>query len=407
MMTTVTNPAGRKATTELVDLKIVEGSVVGDGDNPPAKIAMFKNRTGDEVKPEKEPLISGFFKRAREWAGSVTKAYGEPRTTGQILAMDEFRDKFWKARMALVESMNSILECAPPGDVGPLMAKSVEEFTSVVSAVSAAMGSDKRAEISAIIAQMSGALKDHGSVKRRELVGAVEKLEDFTFTVETNVSLAPGESTKAADETNKEKNMSANTEKKAAKTMDELLANLDPSEKLLLDEHIKSKSTPVDTSKSTTEDPALKEATPAIMKLLEKMSGEIADLRGDKAATEISTKARRIARNVEGLNVEDIEDHLKDAQKNGGKEGLERAERMFLSMSALARKGDALRKSLGNSGVNVNPDKPRTADELVSNKARKMMETEKGLTYESAYTRVMNADPQLAAAAIAGASLDD
>lgn len=403
--------APKSPESELVQLVIEEGSAVDAPDNPPAKVALVKNKDGKTVPPSSEPdgggLFVGFMAKARKWAGldesvAVGKGYEAPRTVGQIMAMDEFREKFWKARMALVESMNSILECAAPNEVGPLMAKSTSEFTALVNSLGQNMTPEKRLEIAAIITRMTGSLKDQQAVKRRELVGAVESLEEFSFT--PVFSQAATDAASPAVETNKESPMSVKAEA-GATTLESVLAKMNPEERKLVEDELAAKAAKVEPK----EDVTLKDASPEILKRLDAMASEIKELRADKAVNEIAQKARRIARDVPSLNVQDIQDQLNDAHKSGGKEGLERAERMLSGLAAMARKGAVLQETTGRARTlkGLGDQAPTTADDLVSVKARELMKSENGLSFERAYTKVLRSDQALATAAITGARLND
>lgn len=391
----MTDPKKPKA--ELVDLTIEEGSPVDDGDNPPAKIALVKNKpTTEDTVSDKENKDGkeGVFARMKRWATDVTaKMYGQPRTTGQIIAADAFRDQFWKARMALVESMNSILECAAPDQIGPLMAQSVGEFTGIINTLSANMSAEKRAEVMALVSTMTDALADKTAIKRNELVGAVEKLEDFTFTPVSSAQEAPAETTKEQDMSDKNK--------PGAITMEVVLAKMSPEEKALLEAAIAAKAAPV-----TQEDPALKGASPEILKRLDSMAKDLEALRAKEDASSITSKANAICRDVPGVAKEDVIAALTDAQKSGGAEGLARAERMLSGLSAMAKRGTALTSKIGHSRTIKAGEQPATAEDLVTVKAREMMKTDGKITFEGAYAKVMSESPRLARAAIMGADLN-
>lgn len=395
------------ATAELKDLTIEEGSPVDDGDNPPAKIAMMKGK-GDDGTTTVEPgsdeeatkaARDGFWTRLKKWAGvSISKdGYGPPRTVGQIVAMDEFRDKFWKLRMAFVDSMNSILQgSADTEQMNGMMAQSVKEFSDMCTAMAKPLGATKARELAAIIGDMSTATVAGGTSKRRDFVGAMQRLEDFDFSPGADAP-TPADETNNAD---KENTMSNKTEKTTA-GVEAIMAKLSPDERKVMEDAIKA--APVPAPAKVEEDPALKGASPELLKRMQNMEAELAAMKDKDTDGTFTAKARAL--DVPGADVADVAKQLRNANTAGGSAAVELLEKTLRALSAQARKGNLLMEKMGIAGKRTETTGgPSTADELVKQKAEELRKSNPKLTAEQAYARVI-ADPansRLAAAAMSG-----
>lgn len=192
-----------------------------------------------------------------------------------------------------------------------------------------------------------------------------------------------------------------------AVTLDAVLAKMSPEEKTLLSAHIAAEAVKAAPKAAPVpqEDPALKGASPEILARLDAMAKNIAALTAKEEAGSITAKAANICRDVPGVAKEDVIAALTDAQKSGGAEGLARAERMLTGLSSMAKRGDSLTRKLGHSRKMEAGEKPETANDLVSVKAREAMKANPKLTFEGAFAKVMSEDADLARAAIQGAHL--
>jgi hypothetical protein len=372
----------KKPNAELKNLVIVEGSAVNDGDNPPAKIAMLKN------KPE-DTKSEGLFTRLKKWASTnvIKEGYGMPRTVGQIMAMDQFRDQFWKLRMAFVESMNSILECSSdPEQMNSMMAQSVSEFQAKCSELAKPLGATKMKELSDILASMKAATET--TKARPQFLSAMEQLEDFDFSPSADAAQPADEPT-----TNKEKEQVMSEQKKEPAGIDAIMGKLSPDEVKVLESHF-SKAAP----EAPKEDPALKGASPELLKRMADMESELSLMKKGRLETEFTAKARAL--NVPGVEVQELSKRLEDAFKSGGVEGLASLEKMLSAVAAQARKGAILMERIGSAGKRDSA--VGSADALVKQKAAELQKSNPKLTDAQAYAKVM-ADPAnkaLAAAAI-------
>lgn len=409
-MTTKANP--KSPTAELKDLIIEEGSPVDDGDNPPAKIAMLKGKNGAgadtttvepgaEDEEAKKAARDGLFTRLKKWAGvNVLKnGYGPPRTVGQILAVDEFREKFWKLRMAFMDSMNSILEGSTDTEqMNGLLAQSVSEFNMRCAEMAKPLGASKARELAAIIADMATATAGGTSTKRREFVGAMQRLEEFDFSPAADAATP-------ADETNnteKEHNMSNKTETPAG--VDAIMAKLSPDERKTVEAHFKA--APAVVAPKAEDDPALKGASPELLKRMQTMEAELAAMKDKDTDGTFTAKARAL--DVPGVDVGDVAQQLRDAHKAGGTAAVERLEKTLRALGSQAKRGAILMEKMGIAGKrHETTGGPATADELVKQKAEELRKSNPKLTAEQAYAKVIGdpANKKLAAAAMSGLAI--
>jgi hypothetical protein len=367
----------KKPKLELTNLTIKEGSVVDSGDNPEAHVMLMKRD---------QEISDGVWTRLKKWASS--KMGGEymaaPRTTAQILAAEAFREEFLKLRMAFVESVQSILELAVPEQIGDLMSKSVAEFSSKASEMSARLEYGKRSELGGIIVEMSDALKDRAAMKRDEFVSAIEKLEKFDF-----VDGHAGTGGAPSDDltTNQEEDSHMSTTKKdapAALTLSAALEKMDPEARKLVEAELSAAK------------PVVDETNKKLLAAIEAMQAEIAKLREEKSDEEFVTKARKIS--IPGAKIQEVADVLKTAY-GLSKESGEKMERILLAQAAQSNLAAKVLKQYGQA-TGARSDSAGTAHEQLLAKADDIRKSEPKFTIHQAYAKAMRDNRALATAAI-------
>lgn len=401
-MTTKTDKAiqdgNRTATAELTNLGIEESSGVDDGDNPEAHVAMMKAKKEQADKEaaeraERPGFFAGAFAKFRTWAGMSAvgknaEKYGEsqPMTVGQILAVEAFKEKFWKLRMAFVSSMYSILESASADKMGELMAQSAAEFSTEAAAIAAGLKKEKRGELASIIEQMTSALSDPTlpQQNKRRIVGAIEKLEAFEFVTEDTAG--DGGAGDGEPNNNQENTMStANKNAPAVTTapasepteFQKLAARMDAQDKELA-------STKARAEEVATENKTLKEKLAAM----------------EAATTENTFMAKARDIGVPGMKFEEVAAMLKSAYAVSAETGAA-MEKHLRGTSAMAN--GAVKILSATRGATMAGQKD--ADETTPHgkllaAAKKLQTSDAKLSDAAAYTLAMKQNPKLAKAAI-------
>lgn len=180
----------RVADSELVDLKLGESSGVDRGDNPEAHVMLLKQKAAEEAaaaagKPE------GFWTRVKRWVG-VSKDMGSmqgPRTVDEIMMAQEFQEEFCELRYAFIESVYSILDGSPAGEMADKILATVNQFAARAKALCADMsagpGTENAKRLSVLLESLQVAARDTGDVGKRAPFAAVLKdLEEFGFVPE-------------------------------------------------------------------------------------------------------------------------------------------------------------------------------------------------------------------------------
>lgn len=397
----------RRPMFQLEDLTIEEGSLVDKGDNPEAHVMLFKRAEGKKEETVSDEKKKTFFEKLKAWVGKT-----EPRTTSEILAEDNFREEFFKARMAFMDSVHSILDGADRDQMGPLLQQSVQEFSSIARELTAQMtkaAPDAAKDLSSILDRMVAAVSIQGVndpnevSKRAEFAGALEDLERF----EVPSDVGKAEETKMPEPTSHTKSFeellkgiededtrkafaaahTAELEKaKASKPKPPFMDDEDKEE----EKDGKKKSAPSDLPES------VQKAMEAMQKQNADLAAKVAKLEDEKAEASFVAKAREMAGDV-AIDVNELGSILKTAHESDPATA-EKLEGMVKGLIAQAAKGQALTDSIGSAGGGRGA--PTGPEAELEKKAEEIRKADPTLSESAAYVKAMDLNPELAAAAI-------
>lgn len=421
--------AARKATHQLTNLSITEGSLVDAGDNPEAHIKLFKHKhesgTPTPATSTTAPAPTMFAKlkdRLAKWMG------GAPKTTNVIVAERKFREDFWNLRSAFMDSVYGILDLADPDELSTLTGKTVAEFAAASKVLVATMKRldvDKAADFEAIIAEMTEALGEQdpltkaapGSpvrdIQRAVFAAAVAKLEAFE----------PPDDDGSTDPTTKESPVTKPAQP-VNKTFEEIIAALPEGERATVAAKLAA-GTPapapvVDANKALPTDTALEAMEKRLRAEMQKGLDD-ANKRADKAEQE-TTKLREEAehagfvakaRKYTGLDTEKTAKQLKAAYKRSKEEGDELASLLDAAHAQAAKGRTRLTTTKGSSAPGGPADDvAKDAENQLQRKADEIhkasLSTVNKLTPQQAYAQATVENPRLYEAILGGeAALDD
>lgn len=196
--------------------------------------------------------------------------------------------------------------------------------------------------------------------------------------------------------------MSNKTETPAG--VDAIMAKLSPDERKTVEAHFKA--APAVVAPKAEDDPALKGASPELLKRMQTMEAELAAMKDKDTDGTFTAKARAL--DVPGVDVGDVAQQLRDAHKAGGTAAVERLEKTLRALGSQAKRGAILMEKMGIAGKrHETTGGPATADELVKQKAEELRKSNPKLTAEQAYAKVIGdpANKKLAAAAMSGLAI--
>lgn len=387
----------RTATSELVNLSIEESSGVDAGDNPEAHVAMLKAKHEAEQRAQQGAnvgVFGGIIGKLKKWAGvdvakgkDAEKDYGgTPMTVGQLMAVQTFKEQFWKLRMAFVESMYSIMENSPADKMGELMAQSAAEFSAEATKLSQGLRKDKRAELAGIIEQMAGSLADPvlPQSKRAALVGAIEKLEGFEFVTDEHA----GDGGAGDDVTNNKEN----TMSTAIKNVVTTTPAAEPSE-------FEKKMTAGLEAMQKSVDDANKRAEKA-EKANADLSETVKALQARESTSSYMAKARDL--NVPGRTVDEVAEALRTAYGVDEKTG-KMVEATLAGTAKLGNHAIAILKA--QHGSTVTGGGPLPVDDTTPHGklmkiASELRKANPALSEAAAYVKAMESNAKLGARAI-------
>jgi hypothetical protein len=371
---------------ELVNLEVDEGSPVDKGDNPGAKIVLVKNAPGGD----------GVFARLKGvWDRFVRKDYGSemeaslPRTTSQIMAANQFMQDFCTLKMAFIQSIRSIMESAPAESMGPLLKKSVEEFSAGAADLAKAAGITKSAELDAILKDM----QDTAAVaeKRDSFASAVEKLGAYG---EPHNSPVPDQ---GGGTTDKEQGM-----EKAAITFEAALKGIsDPAVKAAIEAELAKAKQPVAAPVIAAAAPTLSDEVTKRLEKAEKDAAEakaqVAKLEAERLDGEFLAKAKSFQ--VPGMDHASVAKTLKDAYGVSADAG-KSMEQAYAALTAQVKQSNAIFKSIGRAGIPPNGGSDASPHLQLVAKAAEIQKVDPKMTKEQAYRTAAQQNPGLYRAAI-------
>jgi len=362
---------GRKAHTELTDLRMNAASVVDNGDNPEAHVLLLKGQRKG---------LGGFWDKMKAWAGAAAEKMGQPRTVSEILAAQRFDEKFRELRWALYDSVSSIMECADPAVMAATLSRTVAEFSAEAKKLVDAMGStEKSAEFDALMASMlAGAEHVAQHEKRAPFMSVLRQLEAFEFpkAATTNVTTPEAEPAQGNQE---EAAMSIKSNPTAAGS-EQLEAILKRQEAL---------------EKQNAELAALVKSQGDANKALEE---QLASAKRERAEAVFLVKAEKLG--VPGFKADVIAGVLKSAYAAGKEQG-EATETVIKTLTEQVLAAKLFGAPVGSSGDDEHADEDgMDAHEQLTAIAAKLRKADPKLTEEAAYVKAAEQNPHLAAEAL-------
>lgn len=378
---------GRKAQTELQDLKLGATSAVDAGDNPMADMLLLKQRAdaARAAGAESGTGSESFWEKAKKWAGAVKKAVSGPRTISEIRAAREFQEDFYELRWDLYDSVNSILECADPKEMAAKLSQTVEEFADEAKKLVAEAGDTaKSAEFADLMTALTeGAAASESAEKRAPFVAHLKRLEAFEFpAVAVNRSTNSAHATPAEGE-EQEKAMSIkNTQPTAAgpATLDDVLKRMSSLE---------------DSNKASAE------TIKALQDQNKALQDRVQAAESDKATAEFTAKASAIG--VPGFPVGKVAGVLKSAFAVS-KENGETLETILKALTEQAKVGRLFSEAPGSSGDGADGGEggELSAEEELAALAADFQKKDPKLSDANAYLKAARARPDLAEASETG-----
>lgn len=410
----------RVATTQLVSLAIAESSPVTAGDNPDADIVLLKMKAeADKRKVRESSVKKGLWQTLKEKLGVVTttKDYA-PRTVGQILAQDRVQDELWKLRMALMESVYSIMDCAPMEEWAKLFSKNSDEMNAEMDRIIASLGSTGKAqELKALFSDFNAAAKaldagDRG--KANQMADALKRIEEFSFG-----ATAPGAPTQEQEEVS----MSGVTKNKGASALSKALDGIkDEKVRALIVkaheeelEEARAGSAPapaaaIQAGEGASDSPAMKSLMAKLDSVLESnqkltennkiLAEKVESLTSDKAVSKHRAVAKKLVADGLDADVASVANQLQKAYARSEEDGKE-LEEMFKGMAARSEFADTMGAQIGAMTDSLEPseDGGNEAHNKLDSMAKARAEKD-GISYARAYKRVADENPKLKRAAI-------
>lgn len=343
------------------DLSIDEAAMVDDGDNPEAKIVLFKSQDAGA-------------KEMMGWA---------PRTTSERLAQRRFMEEFWEVRCAYTDSVSDILYSVPASEMGKLLEQTTAEF---------------EAEVEKLLDGVAKAAPGLAKAGRQLVADAVEAAatgdpENITKALEA-FGAAPQdkEDTMPAPST---KNNPATETPKQAKSLDDVLAALPEEQRAIVKAKMDADAAALEeakASKPAADDGDVKAKLADAENRTKALEAEVAQMRDEKATEGFRAKARDIGVG----DVEEITTLLKGAFGRSKEEG-DLLEKNLRAMAAQAKKGGALLKVVGSDSSEGAP----TESDPLAAKAREIQAAEK-IGFSDAYAKAAERFPDLAVASYEG-----
>jgi len=406
----------RQAFFALTGLSIEEGSFVDKGDNPEAHILLVKAYKdldeGDRAKLtpatreflENAPARKTWLDRAKGFFGLVQKEDMGPKTTAQILAEDEFRRKFFDLRMAFTESVGSILQMPVAmseerSAMAEMMNQTVAEFAEKAGELTGELGKrdpSAAGELAGILDALARSVSKGGDANRGPFAQAMEDLEHFEFPAKT----APAtEDNVPAEKTNP---TLSDLVAKIGSEDDQKAMNdaIDAKVKAAVDEALKA----AEGAEPTGDDPAKKAAElgaqlppefqaqfSELLTTVKSQTEKLSSLEEAQTAQTYLTKAQSIAADA-GLDLAETADSLRKAYEVSTEYGAQ----LEKQLRALAEQVK-LTKTLGNAGAF--PVEKNTGEEKLEKLARDIAKRD-GVSFEEAYDKAMDEDPEAAREAV-------
>lgn len=394
--------APKKPTVLLTELELDEKSLVDRGDNPPAKVLTWKGFGG-----------AGVFERLKAAWARITKADklekdGEmyapvPRTTSEIMAMQEFEEQFCDLRQAFMQSIYSIMQSAPSEEMTALLAKTVQEFNAAATAMVKTSSATKSAELIGLLEKIVASV----STDSMTFTESIEKLAAVTFETEPTqeptvpVPAIKGDGADPVSTNNQGENMSAK-----AITLEEAVKGItDPAAKAIIQAEL-AKAAPqkTDAEKAAEAEKSLPEDIRKQMSDLRAANAasneRIAKMEAEKREAEMLTKAAKFT--IAGKDSAWVAKSLSDAHAVS-KEAGEGMESVFAAITAQTLANDKLTKSIGAAGEGAFAD--NDAHVQLTTKAKELQKADPKLSSAQAYVRAGEMFPALKNAAIANQSV--
>ena len=338
----------------ITDVKIIEGSLVEEGDNPEAHIAMFKS-TDDEDE--------GVDENTTTKAEMITMPT-PVKTTSQILAERRFNEEFREVRWAFEDAVSGIMYQAPTAMIGALLEKATSEFQAEldmllanVVKVSPSIGES----VKATLATMQEATKQEPKVAHKAIVDALETI--------------------GAIGADKKKE----TAKMEPKTLAELMAVLPAGHQEIVKAALEA------AGKTVSDEIAAKAANDA--KEVEALKSRLAKLEDERLDAEFKAKAESIP----GVDVEKTKLILKSAFGRSKEEG-EALEQTLRALGEQAKRGVSM-KSIG-SDTGVESTSGDNAEEKLKSIAAELRKADPNLTEAQAFHKAFKSNRELAAQAM-------
>ena len=343
-----------KKKSRITGMAIVEGSLVDEGDNPEAHIAMFKSGPDDEEDDvEGEPAV-----KAETINVPLTI-----KTTSQLLAERRFNEEFCEIRWAYEDAIYAAMS-APTSMIGALVTKSTDEFQAEVEALMTTV-----AKVSPSIAET---IKTSFQEIRSTATSTDTKLATKTIANALDTIGAIGAEKKE-------------TAKMEPKTLAELMALLPAGHQDIV------KSALDAAGKTAADELAVKAASDA--KEVEAMKARLAKLEDERLDAEFKAKAEAIP----GVDVEKTKTILKSAFARSKEEG-EALEQTLRALGEQAKRGVSV-KGIGSDQVIDANDDP---EEKLKSIAADIRKAEPTLTEQQAFLKAFRSNRELANAATRG-----
>lgn len=340
-----------EATHSLTQLTVEEGSLVDKGDNPGAEIKLVKR---DDAGP---------FLRLWKWArGLVAKNDSMPRTTGQVLAQNDFEAEFGKLKFAFMDAVYSILEAPPSEATATMLRQSVDEFAAKAKALFGGI----HPQLSEITDSMHCALED---------VAAVEKRVDFVRAVHALDALAyPGQVPVTTGNEPEEVAMS--------KSVEDVLKSLPEADRALVQAAMAPKADDVEKAAKAAQEVA------ELAKRLTDTQAELAKMRDERMAAEFQKRAEALK--VPGQDVAQLAEVLKRAHA-ADPTLCDTIEQVLKAAAAQAEAGGkVLFKSIGTRGTDGG-----NAESKIASLASELQKANPKLSKQQAVSEVLKAHPAL------------
>lgn len=399
-----------EARYELTELEINEGSLVDKGDNPEAHVRLFKMEDGEEAhepaqdEPATPEVSKGKGVLRKLWeriAGTGTEEVAKDyaRTTAEILRSDRLEHDFAKLRLAFMESVDSILECAEGAEMAGLLETAVSEFNAEAGRITADIGKasqDSADELRGILDAMIDSVSkgDNEAPRpevRAEFAKAVADLEAF------EVPKAP-----------QEEKESMTTEK----NLDSVLAALPEGDRAIIDAELAKighdgKKKPYAGKEEEEEDEMKKSAEPSnvekrmieLEKRAELAEAKVAALVEKERSAEFLEVAKRLVPG--GVDHADLGAALKTASDFDPDFGAN-LEKLFGALGAQVEKSSLF--SVVGSEAPVGKSSGSDAHAKLEARAAELKKSanDRGerMTSAEAYDLAMNENPQLALEAV-------